>query len=85
MSYTIGARQVRYITTILCDRRVENGLAMQPRDAPAPEVDRGSLSMSSILVFDSLFLQSEYLPFLSQTETIPGVAGSVKANFGAFS
>jgi hypothetical protein len=41
--------------------------------------------MSSILVFDSLFLQSEYLPFLSQTETIPGVAGSVKANFGAFS
>ena len=40
--------------------------------------------MSSILVFDSLFLQSEYLPFLGQIGTIPGVAASVKANFGPF-
>ena len=35
-------------------------------------------------VFDSLFLQSEYLPFLGQIGTIPGVAASVKANFGPF-
>jgi uncharacterized coiled-coil protein SlyX len=35
-------------------------------------------------VFDSRFLQSEYLPFLSQIGTIPGVAASVKVNVGPF-
>jgi hypothetical protein len=35
-------------------------------------------------VFDSLFLQPEYLPFLSQIGTVPGLAGSVKMSFGPF-
>ena len=35
-------------------------------------------------VFESRFLHSAYLPFLSQIGQIPGVAASVKASFGPF-
>jgi hypothetical protein len=35
-------------------------------------------------VFDSRFLQSEYLPFLGQIGTVPGMAGSAKASLGPF-
>jgi hypothetical protein len=35
-------------------------------------------------VFESRFLHSAYLPFLSQIGRIPGVAASVKASFGPF-
>jgi uncharacterized coiled-coil protein SlyX len=35
-------------------------------------------------VFDSRFLSSNYLPFLSQIGSVPGVAASVKASFGPF-
>jgi uncharacterized coiled-coil protein SlyX len=35
-------------------------------------------------VFDSRFLQSEYLPFLGQIGQIPGLAATVKLNFGPF-
>jgi hypothetical protein len=35
-------------------------------------------------VFESRFLHSSYLPFLSQIGQIPGVAASVKASFGPF-
>jgi hypothetical protein len=35
-------------------------------------------------VFESRFLHSSYLPFLSQIGTIPGMAASVKASFGPF-
>jgi uncharacterized coiled-coil protein SlyX len=35
-------------------------------------------------VFDSLFLQSEYLPFLNQIGKVPGLAATVKLNFGPF-
>jgi hypothetical protein len=35
-------------------------------------------------VFESRFLHSSYLPFLSQIGTIPGVAASVKSSFGPF-
>jgi hypothetical protein len=35
-------------------------------------------------VFDSLFLQSEYLSFLNQIGTVPGLAATAKLNFGPF-
>ena len=35
-------------------------------------------------VFDSRFLSSNYLPFLSQIGSVPGMAASVKASFGPF-
>jgi len=35
-------------------------------------------------VFDSRFLSSNYLPFLSQIGSVPGIAASVKASFGPF-
>ena len=35
-------------------------------------------------VFESRFLRSSYLPFLSQIGQIPGVAASVKTSFGPF-
>jgi hypothetical protein len=35
-------------------------------------------------VFDSLFLQSEYLTFLNQIGSVPGLATTVKFNFGPF-
>ena len=33
-------------------------------------------------IFDSLFLQSEYLPFLNQIGAVPGLAVTTKINFG---
>ena len=35
-------------------------------------------------MFESRFLHSSYLPFLSQIGTIPGMAASVKSSFGPF-
>jgi len=35
-------------------------------------------------VFESRFLHSAYLPFLSEIGRVPGVAASVKASFGPF-
>ena len=35
-------------------------------------------------VFDSRFLEREYLPFLNQIRNVPGMAASAKASFGPF-
>lgn len=35
-------------------------------------------------IFDSLFLQSEYFPFLAQIGKVPGMAATVKLSFGPF-